>query len=298
MYPGCYLLELTSHTQLKILLMLKNTFVHLQGIGQKTEQKLWAAGIHTWDDFKSPYPLNTSVANGELICSNLAESKTNLSDNPLYFSKLLPSNQHWRLFPHYLNSTAYLDIESTGLSDYSDHITTIALYNGTEIKYYVHNDNLDDFVDEIYKYSLLVTYNGKTFDVPFIEKQFGITLNTAHIDLRYILNSLGYKGGLKGCEKQLGLDRGELEGVDGYFAVLLWQEYTRTGNQKALETLLAYNIEDVINLEALMFKAYNLNIKQTPFYDDLQLSVPDRPEIPFSGDRELINTILLDLAKY
>jgi uncharacterized protein YprB with RNaseH-like and TPR domain len=52
-------------------------------------------------------------------------------------------------------------------------------------------------------------YNGKTFDVPFIEKYFGIRMNHAHIDLRYVLKSLGYAGGLKRCEKALGLDRGE-----------------------------------------------------------------------------------------
>ena len=63
-----------------------------------------------------------------------------------------------------------------------------------------------------------------------------------------MLSRLGYKGGLKGCEKQLGLDRHELDGVDGYTAVLLWQEYTRTRNTRALDTLLAYNIQDVLNL--------------------------------------------------
>jgi len=271
--------------------MLQNTFIHLQGIGQKTEQRFWSAGIHSWDDFKYPSSLSISKNQAELIYSHLDESKHNLPDNPLYFSKLLPSNQHWRLFPHYLKSTAYLDIETTGLSSYQDQITTIALYNGAEIKYYVHGDNLNDFVEEIFKYSLLVTYNGKTFDIPFIEKYFGITLNIAHIDLRYILNCLGYKGGLKGCEKQLGLDRGELDGIDGYFAVLLWQEYKRSGNKKALETLLAYNIEDVVNLESLMFQAYNLNIKKTPFYDDLQLSLPERPQIAFSADHALIEQI-------
>ena len=271
--------------------MLRNTFVHLQGIGQKKEERFWDAGIHTWDDFKAPFALNISKAQAELICGHIDASKANLVDNPLYFAKLLTSNQHWRIFPHYINSTAYLDIESTGLSGDRDHITTIALYNGNQIKYYVHGDNLDDFVDEIYKYSVIVTYNGKTFDIPFIEKQFSITLNLAHIDLRYVLNSLGYKGGLKGCEKQLGLDRGELAGVDGYFAVLLWQEYKRTSDQNALETLLAYNIEDVVNLESLMFQAYNLNVQKTPFYYDLQLSIPNRPEIPFSPDRKLIEKI-------
>jgi hypothetical protein len=30
--------------------------------------------------------------------------------------------------------------------------------------------------------------------------------------------------------------------VDGFFAVLLWWDFKRNKNQKALETLLAYNI--------------------------------------------------------
>jgi len=56
--------------------------------------------------------------------------------------------------------------------------------------------------------------------------------------LRYVLKSLGYSGGLKSCEKALGLDRGDLDGVDGYFAVLLWRDYQKKHNEKALETLL------------------------------------------------------------
>ena len=59
-------------------------------------------------------------------------------------------------------------------------------------------------------------------------------MNQAHIDLRYLLKSLGYTGGLKGCEKKAGIDRGELDGVNGYFAVLLWQDYQRNRNEKPL----------------------------------------------------------------
>jgi uncharacterized protein len=112
------------------------------------------------------------------------------------------------------------------------------------------------YVCTIEKYKAIVTYNGKSFDVPFIESYFGITLNSAHIDLRYILSSLGYTDGLKRCEIQLGMDRGYLSEIDGYFAVLLWFEYRRNKNQKALETLLAYNIQDVLNLENLTVGSY------------------------------------------
>ena len=142
-------------------------------------------------------------------------------NEPALFSNTLASKHHWRLFPEFRESTAYLDIETTGLGSPGDHITTIALYDGQAIRHYICGQNLDDFERDIRDHRLLVTYNGKCFDIPFIEWQFGIKLNQAHIDLRYVLKSLGYGGGLKGCERQLGLDRGNLEGIDGYFAVLL-----------------------------------------------------------------------------
>jgi hypothetical protein len=36
-------------------------------------------------------------------------------NNPNYFSDRLPFNQTWRIFPEFRESTAYLDIETTGL---------------------------------------------------------------------------------------------------------------------------------------------------------------------------------------
>jgi len=245
----------------------------------------------TWDDFKSPLPIKLPAVKISLITEYLQQSSLHLEADPCYFTDLLTTNQHWRIFPHYRHSTAYLDIETTGLNEYGDHITTIALYDGSTIKYYIHGDNLDDFVTDIKQYDVLVTYNGKTFDIPFIEKFFGIEMHQAHIDLRHVLRALGYAGGLKSCEKQLGLDRGELNGVDGYFAVLLWREYEKSGNPKALETLLAYNIEDAVNLETLMVKAYNLSLQKTKFYPELKISLPGRPEIPFSADLMVIDNI-------
>jgi uncharacterized protein YprB with RNaseH-like and TPR domain len=53
---------------------------------------------------------------------------------------------------------------------------------------------------------------------------------------------LGFTGELKGCEIQLGIDRRDLSDIDGFFAGLLWDEYRNKKNQKALDTLLAYNL--------------------------------------------------------
>jgi uncharacterized protein YprB with RNaseH-like and TPR domain len=89
---------------------------------------------------------------------------------------------------------------------------------------------------------------------------------------------------LKGCERQLGLDRGDLRDIDGFFAVLLWDEFVKTENLQTLETLLAYNVQDTISLENLMVTAYNLKIKETPFYKDLLIEASRPPANPFRAD--------------
>ena len=113
----------------------------------------------------------------------------------------------------------------------------------------------------------------------------------AHIDLRHVLASLGYKGGLKSCEKQLDIYRGEMDGVDGWFAVLLWHEYVNNGNDKALETLLAYNVLDTVNLEVLMVEAYNLFMDKLPFAHHYRLDYPVRPGNPYRADYATIDML-------
>ena len=271
--------------------MLKNTFCHVPGVGTATEEKIWATGIPDWDHFKKPYPDGLPQNRIKTIENYIHQSTEHFdAGNPGYFARLLPSNQLWRLFPEFKDSVAYIDIETTGL-DFYHKITTIALYDGTSVYWYVNGENLDDFRDDILNYSMIISYNGKCFDVPFIEKYFRIKLEHAHIDLRYVLASLGYKGGLKGCEAALGIDRGNITGIDGYFAVLLWKDYMENRNIKALETLLAYNMEDVVNLERLMVIAYNMNIKNTPFSETHFLETPISPKIPFNADRDTVDRI-------
>lgn len=272
--------------------MLENTFIHAPGIGPKKERGLWNRGVRCWADVTengNPVPFSNGR---ELLLECIDESMGRLkNEDARWFAEKLPANEAWRLFGAFREKTAYLDIETTGTGAGLDHITTIALYADGETRYYVHGRNMDDFIGDIGAYRILVTYNGRSFDIPFIEHEFGVKLPHAQIDLRYVLRNLGYKGGLKGCEKQLGIDRGELEGVDGYFAVLLWREFKRTGNKKALETLLAYNIEDTVNLEKLMLIAYNKKIRQTPFPELTIAEDVPAPEPLFYPDPWLIRDI-------
>ena len=95
-------------------------------------------------------------------------------------------------------------------------------------------------------------FNGSQFDVPFLRTHFPqARLDQSHIDLRCVLGSLGYKGGLKVVESQLGLHRDPaIQGVDGSEAVRLWHRYRR-GDRTALERLILYNLTDVANLVEL-----------------------------------------------
>jgi len=256
---------------------------------------LWDLGIHSWDDVRRDEIDRLPIGGGRgrrLFNHYLDESIYHLERNdPGFFSDLLPSDQHWRLFDDFRDGIAYLDIETTGMGSLEDYITTIALYDGKKISWYVQGDNLDQFEEAIYTYRVIVTYNGKCFDLPFIRNCLRIRMDHVHIDLRYILARLGYRGGLKGCERQLGISREELDGVDGFFAVLLWDEYRRNRNIKALETLLAYNILDVVNLETLMVLSYNMKISNTPFAQTHCLPLPSQPEPPFTPDRATIEAI-------
>jgi uncharacterized protein YprB with RNaseH-like and TPR domain len=162
--------------------MLQNTFIHIQGIGAITEQRLWESGLRDWASMNNEISIPLSAGRKYLLDKGIEESLDHLRRcNPSYFSKLLPSNQSWRLFLEFKESTVYLDIETTGLDRYFNDITTIALYDGESIQTYVQGQNLDDFIEDIQKYKVIVSYNGKSMvtaynmklkDTPFYETHF------------------------------------------------------------------------------------------------------------------------------
>ncbi len=267
--------------------MLQNSFLHISGIGKKTEQKIWQAGITTWADCKPPFPKELSKTITNRLESGLTRHPDTILNSPDYLYQTLPSNQHWRLFPRFRESTAFIDIETTGTHE-NCKITTIALYDGKQILTFINGDNLHTFPEILARYKVIVTYNGKSFDVPIIKQFFNIKVDQAHIDLRFILAAIDLKGGLKGCEKKLGLDRAELSGIDGYAAVLLWREYERFNNKDVLNTLLAYNIADAVNLEPLLIHAYNRNLQDTPFYAEKKINPELSPKSPYSPHKQVV----------
>ncbi len=272
--------------------MLRHTFCHIPGVGERTEQRLWAEGITSWGALLGRPPRGAGAR--ALKPDRLRESIAHYeSRNCAWFGRALPPGQVWRLFHDFREGCAFLDIETTGLLGYG-HVTTVALYDGRTIRHYVHGVNLDDFVRDVAAYPLLVTYNGKSFDVPYLERCLPVRLDQAHIDLRHVLKSLGLVGGLKSCERQLGIHRPGLEEVDGYVAVLLWHDYQRRRDPRTLESLLAYNVQDAVNLETLMVHAFNrkLDLLGAAFAADYRLPLPAPAANPFRADPDVLRRVV------
>ncbi|MCZ7356396.1 MAG: ribonuclease H-like domain-containing protein [Candidatus Methanoperedens sp.] len=244
--------------------MLKNTYIHLPGIGSSTERKIWKAGIENWEDFLDNLNLiKVPKTKKRVLLSGIEESIEQLTcENHIFFSRRLEVRDQWRAYRHFKNVTAYVDIETTGLSPEFSRITMIGIYNGKETKTFIRGINLEGAQDELRKYKQLVTFNGARFDLPFIQREFPGFFNHLHVDLMYPLKKIGYSGGLKKIETSLGIARSEETcGIMGFDAVRLWNMYQR-GKEEALDILVKYNAEDVVNLEKIIEMTYHRMIEK------------------------------------
>lgn len=221
------------------------------------EENLRKQGIDSWDSFLSKDKVKGISKLRKLYYDRkITEARKALYNfDSTYFKNKLPSSEYYLLYDFFKEDTVFLDIETTGLSPNYNEITMIGLYDGTDTKIMIKDINLDmkEIKKELQKYKLLVTFNGRSFDAPFIEKQYPGTIpNIPHLDLRTISRRLGLTGGLKAIEQEIGIKRRELvHDLTGGDALKLWKMYKSTGDDHYLNLLVEYNEEDIINLKTL-----------------------------------------------
>jgi uncharacterized protein len=175
-----------------------------------------------------------------------------------FFRRLSVMGEAWRVFPEFAGACVYLDIETTGLSTVFDTLTIVGLYDGRRYSLFMQGENLDELQRALRKYSVVVTFNGAGFDLRFLKAAFpSVVLPPIHIDLRWVSRKLGYKGGLKELEQNLGIARkASVAEMNGYDATVLWARHLR-GDRSALDQLIEYNTEDVVHLKAIMEICYD-----------------------------------------
>jgi len=145
---------------------------------------------------------------------------------------------------------AYLDIETT----FGGSISVIGIYRpdrGTIqlVGGGVNDLNLYRALEEI---TTLCTFNGASFDLPYIRKRLLVDLRQdfTHCDLLHLCRRAGLRGGLKVVEQRIGIARATA-GISGWDAPRLWQRYESDADHAALRLLLDYNRDDVIHLPRL-----------------------------------------------
>jgi uncharacterized protein YprB with RNaseH-like and TPR domain len=241
--------------------MIRNTFSLLQGIGQTRESALWRSGIQSWDEFLDvPRIKGISPDRKERMDSELILAHERLKDrSSSFFADRIRRREHWRCFKELGSSVAYVDIETTGLSRYAP-VTVVGISDGKRTHTLVKGKNLNHSNLKVILSSatMLVTFNGSSFDLPIIEHSFpGAVPRVPHLDLRNALRRLGYVGGLKNIEREVGLERDRrVEYMTGQDAVYLWKLWERHGNVNALDLLVEYNACDCVNMRPLAELAY------------------------------------------
>jgi uncharacterized protein YprB with RNaseH-like and TPR domain len=143
----------------------------------------------------------------------------------------------------------YLDIETS----FSGEVTLVGLMrsSGPLLQLVGSAITREAIESSLEGLDTLCTFNGEGFDLPVLRRHFGIGLIERYrsLDLSLECRRVGIRGGLKKIENGMQIPR-RLRGVNGYDAMLLWERWEK-GERAALETLLEYNRDDVINLALL-----------------------------------------------
>lgn len=166
-------------------------------------------------------------------------------------------------------NVCFIDIETTGLSSKFNSIYLIGImyYNIEEKMWYLIQsfaESLDEekellisFINLISNFDKVVTYNGDTFDIPFINNrlkhyniEYQISLENSFDLYKYIRENRNYLDlenlKLKTIEKRLGIYREDL--YSGKDCIKFYRDYVKTKNKEFKDIILKHNYDDLYYL--------------------------------------------------
>ncbi|MFH0881062.1 MAG: ribonuclease H-like domain-containing protein [Lentisphaerota bacterium] len=265
--------------------MIRGAFHHLPGLGPGIRARLEQEGVRDWRDLlSSSERLPLSRPEREKMVEAIFRCEQALEENDLHtLIRLLKRSDHWRLLNAYLDRASFFDIETDGIGGDS-RITVIACFGEGQLKVFMRDEGFEEFLSWMDQAELLVSFNGDSFDVPRLEREFHIPkIPCPHLDLRWICYHAGLKGGLKNIEKRTGIQRpADLEGIDGAEAERLWRLWTVDNNSWARDILKRYCGADTLALR--MVSEQVLKSLGCPLVDDASLKLwsllgppPERP---------------------
>ena len=244
----------------------------LPKIGVKKEESLKSSGYETIESLKA------HDAYGD-IASKFLERIDDMSfceiiellDNNRY-SKKCRDNLIKCISLTDCENFKFMDIETKGLSNVPIILIGVSEIKGNKIissQYFLRDYSeeeaiLDGYLSHLDEDSVHVTFNGKSFDVPFIRNRciynrIDANLDLPHLDLMYFAKNL-WKDQLPNCklqtiEKELfGLEReGDVPGqyIPGYY-----DTYLEKNNIGPVVPIIEHNCQDIISLASFLDKMY------------------------------------------
>ena len=241
----------------------------LSGIGNKRERDLQKKGYFSIHNLMN-HPIWKSQAKDFM---NLIENNQ-ITQLQSYMWKSLPKSHP---FLHYLaglanpKEFAIVDIETLGLSERPIILLGIGKINENIVytKQFLLRDIEDEpsaiwaFVSKIKQNSPLISYNGRSFDIPYVHQRlayYGLqaSINNPHFDLLHFTRRALRKK-LRNCrletvEQYLNIGRGI--NIPGTLVPDFYDTYLRTGNVGPLVAIVEHNKQDLITLATLFSKLY------------------------------------------
>lgn len=197
----------------------------------------------------------------------------------------------------------FFDIETLGLNPQFYPVILIGMSYEESGKYIVEQFFAEDILEEegilsqfkqkINSDDILVTYNGKNFDVPYINKrmeryELDFSLSNEHLDVICHVRPNKKKLGLESCslksvEKYLNLSREDT--IDGAESIKLYNKYIKSGEEVIKNKIMLHNFEDVYNLPGIL-----------RIFDDIEFGSINADSITYK-QKTFLNSLLKNKSK-
>lgn len=207
---------------------------------------------------------------------------------------------HSKIYDEYFGGlkVCVLDIETTGLNpNRSEVILGGMLVPGEEcaevIQYFADREGSEASLLEVYGDALsqadvLITYNGDSFDLPFMRQRFrkhGLDDPLNHSQSFDLYRALHYYSKMreilpnlkqKSIEVFLGLSPLRQDEISGGESVALYEEYLRSGSASAREKVLLHNRDDLVQLASMIRILEKLDLHRILFYEGFTVASGDK----------------------
>ena len=251
---------------------INNNLKLLPKIGIKTEQNLKNKGYSTIESLKKhdKYCDIASSFLDKIDDLSFAEIIEILDNNR--YSKKCRDNILKSISLTERENFKFMDIETLGLSNVPIILIGIAELKGNRIistqyflrEIYEEGAVIEAYLSHLDEDSVHVTFNGKSFDVPFIKNRclynrIDADMDFPHLDLMYFAKNL-WKDQLPNCQLQtierelFGIER---EGdVPGQYIPDYYNSYLNEKNIGPIVPIIEHNRQDIVSLASFLEKMY------------------------------------------